>query len=73
MRRKKGFDYQKGVYYFNVKSGSGSAITIMRRNKTEALLAFSRYLNVKKDAEWFGKWEGKTFSETDFEKLNNGK
>ncbi len=69
MRRKKGFEYQKGVYYFNVKSGAGNGITIKRKKKNDAIQAFSRYLTVNKDVEWYGKWDGKNFTEADFEKL----
>ena len=68
MRSSKKFDYQKGKFYFNVRSGVGSPITINRTNKEEAIEAFSRYLRANKDCEWLGQWEGKTFSSTDFEK-----
>ncbi len=68
MRSSKKFDYQKGKYYFNVKSGIGSPITINRTSKEEAVEAFSRYLRANKDCEWLGQWEGKNFTATDFEK-----
>lgn len=59
----KKFDYGKGIYYFNVKSGGSSNITIKRKNKQEALNRFKSYQNLGKACEWLGKWDGKKFVE----------
>lgn len=61
--RKKNFTMGKGFYYFNVKSGQ-QMITIFRKTKAAATLAFHNYQKVGKTCEWLGCWDGKKFSET---------
>lgn len=60
----KKFEYGKGIYYFNVKGGGQSNITIKRKKKDEAVNRFLSYQNLGKDVEWLGKWDGKKFSES---------
>jgi len=66
---KKNFDYKKDAYYFNIKNGYNSAITIRRLDKDQAVNTFENYLKAGKDAEWLGKWTGKEFADSNFEKL----
>ena len=63
MRRSKKFDFGVGKYYFTLKS-SPSNITMHRNTRGEAELTYKKYINLGKDVEWHGKWEGKKFSET---------
>ena len=67
--RKKNFDYAKDKYYFNIKTSAQSAITINRTDKREAMLTFMGYQKAKKNVEWLGKWDGKKFTEDNFEKI----
>lgn len=67
--KKKSFDYSKGAYYFNIKTGYNSSITIRRKVKKQAILAYENYLKARKDCEWLGKWNGSEFVEKNFEKL----
>lgn len=62
MRRKKGFDYGKGNYYFTIKGGRNN-ITLHRKDKSAAIDVFQRYESVGKDMVWHGKWDGKSFTE----------
>lgn len=59
----KKFEFGKDIYYFNVKGGGSSNITIKRIKKEEALHTFKSYQNLGKDCEWLGKWDGKKFVE----------
>ena len=68
-RSTKKFDFGKGIYYFNIRSGANSSITIKRIEKDKAISAFQSYLNTRKECEWLGKWDGKKFVESDFDKL----
>jgi hypothetical protein len=69
-RSTKKFDFAKGVYYFNINKGYNSSITIKRKDKQRAIDAFSSYLKTyKEQCEWLGKWDGKKFTEDNFEKL----
>lgn len=63
MRVKRNFEWGKGKYYFTIKSFPTN-ITIYRKTKDAAKLAFMRYKQVGKDVEWHGKWNGKEFTET---------
>lgn len=63
MRVKRNFEWGKGKYYFTIKSFPTN-ITIYRKSKDAAALAFQRYKQVGKDVEWHGKWDGKEFVET---------
>ena len=69
MARKKNFKFAEGVYYFNVYSGANNAITIKRIAKADAIRTYLGYLNSRKNCEWLGKWNGKKFVESDFQKL----
>lgn len=60
----KKFEYGVGIYYFNIRNGGQSSITIKRTKKAEAVDRFYSYKNLGKEVEWLGKWEGKKFSET---------
>lgn len=60
---KKKFARGTGTYYFNIKSGQQS-ITITRKSKPEAINCYLNYLDVGKDCEWLGVWNGKKFEET---------
>ena len=66
---RKGFEFIKGDYYFNIKNGYNTSITIRRMDKDQAIETFKRYLRARKDCEWLGKWNGKEFTESNFEKL----
>jgi len=68
--RKKSFEFAKDKYYFNIKTGPQSAITINRSEKREAVLSFMGYKKANKNCEWLGKWDGKKFTEADVESLN---
>lgn len=66
----KKFDFAKGVYYFNIKKGYNSNITIKRKEKQKAIDAYASYLrSYKEQCEWLGKWDGKKFTEDNFDKL----
>lgn len=66
----KSFTYGKGIYYFNIKSGHGSGITIKRTSLQKAMDAFKMYQRTHRDSvEWLGKWDGKKFTEDNFDKL----
>jgi hypothetical protein len=60
---RKNFTMGAGKYYFQIKSGQQS-ITICRKNKDAAKQAFNKYVQVGKNVEWLGKWNGKSFDET---------
>ena len=65
MRRKKqGFEYGEGNYYFTIKGGRNN-ITMHRKNRSTAIDIFRRYESVGKDIVWLGKWDGKAFIEED--------
>lgn len=63
MRRSKKFDYGEGKYYFTLKS-SPSNITMHRNTKEEANMTYKKYVDLGKDVEWHGKWDGKKFIES---------
>ncbi len=66
---KKNFDYRKGAYYFNIKNGFHSNITIRRLERGHAVETFNRYMKARKECEWLGKWNGSEFVDTNFEKI----
>lgn len=59
---KKKFDRGVGKYYFNIKNGQQN-ITLSRIKKNNTVYAYLNYVELGKDCEWLGKWEGKKFSE----------
>lgn len=63
MRVKRNFEWGKGKFYFTIKSFPTN-ITIYRKSKDAAVLAFMRYKQVGKDVEWHGQWNGKEFVDT---------
>ncbi|MEZ4980300.1 MAG: hypothetical protein R2769_01685 [Saprospiraceae bacterium] len=65
---RKNFTMGPGKYYFQIRSGQ-QLITICRKTKDAAEQAFSKYLQVGKNVDWLGKWNGKTFVETSEPKL----
>lgn len=66
----KSFTFGKGIYYFTIKSGHGSGITIKRTSLQKAIDAFRTYQRTHGgSAEWLGKWDGKKFVEDNFEKM----
>ena len=68
--RTKSFTFGKDIYYFNIKSGSSSGITIKRKSLQKAIDAFRMYQKTHKtSAEWLGKWDGKKFIENEFDEL----
>ena len=62
-RRKKGFEFSDGIYYFTIKSRPNN-ITLHRKDKSIAIDTFKRYQGVGKEVEWLGKWDGEGFTET---------
>lgn len=60
----KKFEYGEGVYYFNIRNGGQSSITIKRMKKNDAVNRYLSYKNLGKEVEWLGKWDGKKFTET---------
>lgn len=66
---KKNFELRKGAYYFNIKNGFNSAITIRRIEKEAAIETYKRYIKAKKECEWLGMWTGKEFIDSNFEKV----
>jgi len=60
---KKQFTLGVGKYYFNIRTGQQN-ITICRTDKNDAIYAYLNYVELGKDVEWLGRWEGKKFSET---------
>ncbi|HMQ06698.1 MAG TPA: hypothetical protein PKC30_05315 [Saprospiraceae bacterium] len=65
----KKFEFGKGIYYFNIKSGYNNTITIKRVDRQLAIDAFKQYVRNYHDCEWLGKWDGKKFVEEDFNAL----
>jgi hypothetical protein len=66
----KKFDFGKGIYYFTIKKDFNNSITIKRSDKKKALLAYSNYLKTYKEkCEWLGKWDGKQFTESNYEQV----
>lgn len=61
MRKKKGFKMTPGYYFFNIKMGYQNNITISRKTREEAVYAFDNYLKQRKECQWLGQWNGKTF------------
>jgi len=71
-RSTKKFDYQKGVYYFNVNKGFMNTITIKRMDQKKAIQAYKNYLLTQQGkVQWLGCWDGKEFSENDFDSLKH--
>ncbi len=60
---KKHFTLGVGKWYFNIRTGQQN-ITMSRAEKKDAVYAYLNYLELGKDCEWLGRWEGKKFSET---------
>lgn len=59
-RRRKGFDFAEGTYYFQIKAKPYN-ITISRKDEGNAKDRFAHYESVGKTAEWMGMWNGKDF------------
>lgn len=59
-KRKKGFAYSEGTYYFQIKATPYN-ITISRKDEGKAKDRFNHYESVGKTAEWMGMWNGKDF------------
>ena len=68
---KKKFDYGQGIFYFNIRTGGQSSITIKRTKKREAVDSFHSYKGLGKEVEWLGKWDGKKFIESGMPAKNN--
>ncbi len=68
-RKVKNFDYGKDLYYFTIKNGYNSVITIKRKTKEEAIYAYNSYIRVNKECDWLGQWDGKQFIEQKVEGL----
>ena len=60
---KKNFAFGVGKYYFNIRSGQQN-ITVNRLKKKEAVYSYLNYVNIGKNVEWLGKWDGKKFTDT---------
>lgn len=58
----KKFRMSKGKYYLTVKA-SPNNITMYRESKEAARNAFQKYLQLGKDCEWHGCWNGKKFED----------
>ncbi len=67
-RSTKKFDFGKGIYYFNINKGYNNVITIKRKDKDKAIIAYSAYQK-NQNAEWLGKWDGKKFVDSNFSAL----
>jgi hypothetical protein len=65
----KKFEFGEGIYYFNIRKGYNSVITIKRMKKQKAIDAYSSYKKSYKDVEWLGKWDGKKFIDSNVETL----
>lgn len=52
----------KGKYWLTIRSNPNN-ITLYRKTKDAAILAYQNYRNLGKDCEWHGKWNGKKFEE----------
>lgn len=59
---KKKFELGVGKYYFNIRNGQQN-ITLSRSEKSDAVYAYLNYVELGKECEWLGRWEGKKFSE----------
>ncbi|MFK7773931.1 MAG: hypothetical protein AB8F94_17400 [Saprospiraceae bacterium] len=59
---KKKFELGVGKYYFNIRNGQQN-ITLSRAEKSDAVYTYLNYVQLGKDCEWLGKWEGKKFSD----------
>jgi hypothetical protein len=62
MKWDKKFARGKGKYYITIKSTPNN-ITLYRKSKTAAENAYRQYMEVGKECEWHGKWNGKKFEE----------
>jgi len=60
---KKHFTLGVGKYYFNIRTGQQN-ITLSRAEKDDAVYSYLKYVELGKDVEWLGRWEGKKFSDT---------
>lgn len=58
--RRKNFEWGVGKYYFTIKTQPNN-ITIYRKSKEAALLACQHYIELGKEVEWLGRWDGKKF------------
>ncbi len=61
--RKKNFKMGVGKYFFCIKNGQ-SSIMISRNTRPEAETAFLSYKATKKDCEWLGCWNGKSYDDS---------
>ena len=59
-RKRKGFDYAEGTYYFQIKARPYN-ITISRKKEGNARDRFAHYQAVGKHAEWLGMWNARSF------------
>ena len=64
-RKTKPFTKGKGVYYFDIKMGYNKYITISRKSRDEAIVAYNRYVKEGKEVKWQGQWNGKEFIDTE--------
>ena len=63
MASRKHYTMGAGKYYFSIRSGQ-QQIRMNRKDKDEASYAYHSYLEVGKNCEWLGKWNGKKFEDT---------
>ena len=63
MASRKHYTMGTGKYYFSIRSGQ-QQIRMNRKDKKEATYAYQSYLDVGKNCEWLGKWNGKKFEDT---------
>lgn len=69
-RSRKGFDYGKGKYYITIKSIPNN-ITMNRSDVKAAADVYHRYVQLGKEVEWHGKWNGKNWDENTPPKPNH--
>ncbi len=62
--RNKHFKMGVGKYYFTVRNGQNN-ITISRAKKDEAVNAYLNYINLGKDVNWLGAYNGKNFDDNE--------
>ena len=67
MRRKKSYKLMTDYYFFNIKTGPQGNMMISRKTREEALYAYQSYVKQRKDCDWLGRWNGKSFVESDLE------
>lgn len=65
MRNKKSYKLLTDYYFFNIKMGPQGNMMVSRETREEALYAFRKYLKQRKDCDWLGRWNGKSFVESE--------